>query len=127
MTRLRLAHLTGLATLLFLAGCPDSNNNAVATGKGSIQALHAIPDLGTIGFLIEETTLASLSFKQSSGITEFDNLEYAFRFDVFLPGDTEATTISSATISVDSVYHRTAGSRRPLAPPRRNQSHGLPE
>jgi len=84
-----------------MAGCPDSNNNAVVAGEGTIQALHAIPDLGTVSFLIEETTLASLSFKQSSGTTEFDNLEYDFRFEVVLPGETEATTIGSATVTVD--------------------------
>ena len=101
MTRPLPRQLIWLATLFLLAGCPDSNRTETVTGEGSIQALHAVPDLGSVSFLIEETLLSTLTYKQASGITEFDNLEYTFRFDVLLPGDTETTTLSTATITVD--------------------------
>jgi hypothetical protein len=101
MNRTRPFQLVWLATAFLLAGCPSTNNTETVTGEGSIQALHAIPNLGSVSFLIEETLLSTLTYKQSSGITEFDNLEYTFRFDVLLPGDTEATTLASSTITVD--------------------------
>lgn len=97
----RLIRLACLATATLLAGCHDSSNTGTVTGEGSIRALHAVPNLGSVSFLIEETLLSTLSYKQSSGITEFDNLEYTFRFDILLPGDTEATTLASSSITVN--------------------------
>ncbi|MEO1118979.1 MAG: hypothetical protein AAFX75_13960, partial [Pseudomonadota bacterium] len=35
------------------SGCIDSDNGGV-TGEGSIRALHAIPEIGNVTFLIEE-------------------------------------------------------------------------
>ncbi len=90
-----------LVTAGVATGCSDSNNDTV-TGEGSMRALHAIPELGRVDFLIEETTLAALNFKQASGITEFDDLEYEFNFDTFLPGDSEATRIASLVLTVDA-------------------------
>ncbi len=92
--------------LLFVAvgvatGCSDSNEDTV-TGEGSLRTLHAIPELGRVQFLIEETLLASVDFKQASGISEFDDLEYEFNFDTLLPGDSEATRIASLDLSVDA-------------------------
>lgn len=100
MNRTRPFQLVWLATAFLITGC-GSNNSETVTGDGSIQAIHAIPNLGLVSFLIEETLLSTLTYKQSSGITEFDNLEYTFRFDILLPGDTEATTLASSTITVD--------------------------
>ncbi|MCH9693596.1 MAG: DUF4397 domain-containing protein [Gammaproteobacteria bacterium] len=92
---------TWLAAIFLLAGCPDSSNTETVTGEGSIQALHAVPNLGSVSFMIEETLLSTLTYKQSSGITEFDNLEYTFRFDVLLPGDEDVTTLASSLLTVD--------------------------
>jgi hypothetical protein len=95
-------HLGCLIAALVLVGCSTSNDGDTATGKGSIQALHAIPDIGTVSFLIEETLLSTLTYREASGITEYDDLEYTFRFDILLPDDTEATAIQSTTFKVDA-------------------------
>ena len=101
MTKRRMTRLGWLTSLLLVGACSSSNDDTV-TGKGSIQALHAIPDIGTVSFLIEETLLSSLTFKNASGISEYDDLEYEFRFDILLPDDTEATTLVSSTLRVDA-------------------------
>ena len=89
------------------SGCsnPSSNIEEVA-GAGSISALHAISDLGPVSFLIEETTLANIDYKELSGITEYDDLTYNFNFDIFLPEDTEFTRMVTSEVSVvaDKAY-----------------------
>jgi hypothetical protein len=85
----------------FCCGCSsDSSTFEEATGKGSISALHAISDLGPVSFLIEETTLAIIDYKQVSGITEYDNLTYNFNFDILLPEETEYTRLAAREVSV---------------------------
>lgn len=96
VSRILSALLIGLVT----QACSDSNNDQV-TGEGTLRALHAIPDLGTVDFLIEETFLGSVEFKQSTGISEYDDLEYEFNFDTFLPGESETTRLLTTTLSVN--------------------------
>ena len=67
-----------LLSVFLLAACVDSNNGGV-TGQGSIRGLHAIPDLGAATFLIEDTSLGLISFKEDSGISSFEDLENDFR------------------------------------------------
>lgn len=90
-----------IALCFALSGCSESNN-VVVTGKGSIRAIHAIPDLGTVSFLIEETLLGTLNYKDSSGTSDFDDLEYTFNFDTLLPGDSESTRFLTHTLQVDT-------------------------
>jgi|GEM_PF-2028331 len=95
--------LLATMAILLLSGCSESNQSESATGKGSIRALHAISNLGTINFAIEETTLGSLSFQGATGISEFDDLEYIFNFEIWLPDDTEEPTeLVSRTLKVTS-------------------------
>ena len=99
MPRTTLSRLLPLSLALFAAACSDSGEDI--TGEGSIQALHAMIDIGSVSFLIEETELSSLNYKESSGVSEFDDLEYEFSFEVFLPDDDEATVLVSTTLSVN--------------------------
>ena len=92
--------LLPLACLL-IAACSSSNNNDTVTGKGSIRGIHAVPDINTVSFLIEETLLATLGFKDASGVSEYDDLEYTFSFEIWLPGDIDATVLASQTLKVD--------------------------
>ncbi len=87
--------------LLLLAGCGGSNNSTdEVSGKGLIRAVHAVPELGPVDFLIEETLLGSIDYKGSTGISEYDDLSYTFNFDIWLPDDTEATRLTSLETSV---------------------------
>ena len=105
-TRINIAMLTIIIVLC--GGCSNnsSSNLEEATGKGSISALHAISDLGPVSFLIEETTLANIDYKEFSGITEYDDLNYNFNFDIFLPNETESTRLVTREVSVvaDTAY-----------------------
>ncbi|MEL7537206.1 MAG: DUF4397 domain-containing protein [Pseudomonadota bacterium] len=89
-----------LVSGVIAAGCTTSSSEEEATGTGFIRAVHAIDDLGQVNFLIEEVTLATVDFKQVSGVSEYDDLEYDFNFDIFLPDDTDATRLITETLSV---------------------------
>ncbi len=90
-----------LLVIVCSSGCGSNNTSfEEATGEGSIQALHAISDLGPVNFLIEETTLANIDYKESSGITDYDDLTYNFNFDILLPGEAEFTRLISTSVSV---------------------------
>lgn len=94
-----------LSLLVFLsAACSDGGRDSEVTGKGSIRALHAIPNLGTINFLIEETVLGSMSFQDATAVSEYDDLEYTFSFEITLPDDDadEPTELVNRTLSVTS-------------------------
>ena len=90
--------------LLWLAACSDSNRGDEVTGEGSIRALHAIPDIGTVEFLIEETILGSIGFQEATAGTQYDDIEYTFKFQTLLPDDDveEPTEITSRTLRVNS-------------------------
>lgn len=84
-----------------LSACPDSNNETV-TGKGSVRGIHAIPELGTVSFLIEETVLSDLNYKEASGTSEYDDLNYNFNFDILLPGEIDSTRLATSNLTVDA-------------------------
>jgi hypothetical protein len=83
------------------AGCSNSHDGSSPSGKGSVRGLHAVPELGTVSFLIEETVLSNLDYREASGISEYDDLNYDFNFDILLPGDTEATRLATRNITLD--------------------------
>lgn len=93
-----------LAGSVLAGACSDSNNGDTVTGEGSIRALHAISNLGPVDFLIEETLLGRVEFQGATGIAEYDDLEYEFRFEILLPEDDidEPTELASRTLSVAS-------------------------
>ncbi|MEO0952708.1 MAG: DUF4397 domain-containing protein [Pseudomonadota bacterium] len=88
------------------SGCIDSDNGGV-TGEGSIRALHAIPEIGNVTFLIEEVQLAALGYKDVSGTSSYDDLEYDFNFEILLPGETEETLLATTVLSVSRDFDYT--------------------
>ena len=91
-------------SLLFCAACSSSSRNDDVTGEGSLRALHAIPNIGTVNFLIEETILGSMGFQDATAVSEYDDLEYTFSFEITLPDDDvdEPTELVARTLSVRS-------------------------
>lgn len=71
---------------LILTACTSDSSLPTPSGKGSIRALNAIPASPDTRFLIEERLLGSLGYNQSTTQTRFDDFEYNFNFEVFLPG-----------------------------------------
>tara|TARA_R110002049_G_scaffold23726_3_gene84093 strand:- start:2947 stop:4362 length:1416 start_codon:yes stop_codon:yes gene_type:complete len=107
MTTRPLVRFAPLALILLLASCAESHDDNTVTGKGSIRAINAIAELNAVYFLIEETLLAQLEFKEASGTSSYDDLEYTFNFDTLLPGDTSDTRLISSTLQVDPEYEHT--------------------
>ena len=71
-----------------------------ATGKGSINAINAIPDAPGLNFLIEERFLGTVGYKGSLGAQPFDDLIYNFHFEFARLGDTELTRIATQVVDV---------------------------
>ncbi|MEO0363852.1 MAG: DUF4397 domain-containing protein [Pseudomonadota bacterium] len=101
-----LAHTPRLAGVLIAAvlvvGCTDTQETA--DGRGTIRGLHAIPDLGAVTFLIEETRVppngGQINYLSATPTDEYDALTYDFNFD-FTSGQTrEVTRLLSTEVSV---------------------------
>lgn len=77
-----------------------------ASGKGTINALNAMPGSPGINFLIEERFLGTLGYKGSLGAQPFDDLSYTFNFEFTFPGDATPTRIASHFLDmmVDTDY-----------------------
>lgn len=71
---------TILAVATFAGGCTESSR-PVPTGKGSVRGIHAIVDAPEVDFLIEERGIGGINYKQATGFSEYDDLEYTFNFD----------------------------------------------
>jgi hypothetical protein len=84
---------------LALGACTESQRPE-AGGKGTIRAIHAAPTVGDATFLIEERSLGTLSYKNSSSTQEFDDLTYAFNFDARKPGESSLSRLVSETLQV---------------------------
>jgi hypothetical protein len=87
------------ATVLALVGCTESQRPE-ATGKGTVRGIHAVPTGQDVTFLIEERSLGNISYKNSTGNQEFDDLTYNFNFDARLPGESALTRIATETLTV---------------------------
>ena len=87
---------------LFLTSCTSESALPNPTGKGVVRAIHAIPGATSVTFRIEERTLGNINYGQASPPATYDDFEYNFNFDVFLPESRDATRIASVTQKVDA-------------------------
>jgi hypothetical protein len=92
--------LVALIAALAIGACGSESSRPVATGKGSIRMINAIPTSPEIGFLIEERTLDGVAYKTNSSPRDWDDLEYTFNFEVSPPFDAERTRIASQFLDV---------------------------
>ena len=99
MTRISQVLVALIATLA-IGACGSESSRPVATGKGSIRMINAIPTSPEIGFLIEERTLDGVAYKTNSSPRDWDDLEYTFNFEVSPPFDAERTRIASQFLDV---------------------------
>ncbi len=96
--------ITCLCTL-FLAACGSESKLPNPTGKGAIRAINAIPGSPQYTFKIEERTLSTVGYKESTGPVEYDDFEYTLNFDVRFPGDAQATRVASQLLQVEADRH----------------------
>jgi len=92
--------LAGCLSALALSACSGESSLPEATGKGSIRAINAIETSPAIAFLIEERTIGSVAFKESSTSASYDDLSYNFNFEVLFIGDTARTRIATQPLDV---------------------------
>jgi hypothetical protein len=96
--------LAVVAMLVALSGCTDTPESPA--GRGSIRAIHAADDIGTVTFLIEARQLEQLEFQRTGDFVVFDSLTYDFNFDFFdrALGDTVRLGRTSVSVEPDTNY-----------------------
>lgn len=90
------------ASTLLLAGCTSDSSLPNPTGKGVVRAIHAIPGATDVTFKIEERSIGNMGYKQSSTPASYDDFEYNFNFDIFVPGEREPRRIATVLQKVDA-------------------------
>jgi hypothetical protein len=93
--------LCACLSALLLGACTSESKLPNPTGKGSIRAVNAIPGSPSMQFLIEERPLGSIVYKQSSAPFDYDDFEYNFNFEIFLPGEFEPTRVATQLLKVE--------------------------
>jgi hypothetical protein len=78
--------LIACLSALIVSACTSESALPTPSGKGSIRALNAIPASPEFRFLIEERLVGTLGYNQSTSQNSFDDFEYNFNFELFLPG-----------------------------------------
>lgn len=92
--------VAGTVIALAISACGSESSLPVASGKGAIRMINAIPTSPEIGFLIEERTIDGVSYKNGSAPARWDDLEYTFNFDISRPLQTEPDRIASRVLDV---------------------------
>ncbi len=87
-----------------LGACSNESKLPVATGKGNIRAINAIPSAPAFSFLIEERLIpgGSVEYRAATANASYDDLEYTFNFEVLLAGDTARTRVASQFLDVEA-------------------------
>ncbi|MDH3409685.1 MAG: DUF4397 domain-containing protein [Gammaproteobacteria bacterium] len=85
-----------------LGACSNESKLPVATGKGNIRAINAIPSAPAFSFLIEERLIGSVDYRASTVTSSYDDLEYTFNFEVLLAGDSTRTRVASQFLDVEA-------------------------
>lgn len=96
----RFALLITLFAALLLSACGGESSLPVATGKASIRAINGVKTAPDVGFLIEERTLGTASYRQITALSRFDDLSYNFNFDVFFAGELELVRVASILVDI---------------------------
>lgn len=94
----RIAILATLVLTLVITACGGDTALPDATGKGTIRAINAIKTAPDVAFRIEERLVADVAYRGSSNVSEYDDLDYTFNFDVSYAGDAEPRRIASQHI-----------------------------
>jgi len=92
--------MAGCLSTLALTACGGDSAFPEATGKASLRAINAIETSPEIIFLIEERTIGSVAYKESSNSASYDDLSYNFNFDVQFLGDAERTRVATQPLDV---------------------------
>ena len=70
------------------------------TGKGSIRMINAIKASPDITFKIQERFLATADYRSITNLSEYDDLQYIFNFEVNYAGATSATRFATKSLKM---------------------------
>lgn len=90
------------ASALFLAGCTSESSLPNPTGKGTLRAIHAMPGDPEVIFRIEERSLGTVEYKESSSPATYDDFEYNFNFDIRVPDSNDPVRVASVLQKIDA-------------------------
>jgi hypothetical protein len=90
-----------LVAAAIVAGCGSESSLPEASGEGTVRMINAMPASPTVSFLIEERTLDTVSYKNSSSPDRWDGLEYTFNFQISQPSQVQPTRIASQPLNVE--------------------------
>ena len=93
--------LIACLSAFIVTACTSESGLPTPSGKGSIRTLNAIPASPDIRFLIEERLLGTLGYNQATSQSSFDDFEYNFNFELFLPGFTQPDRILTYAHKLD--------------------------
>ena len=99
MTRYFRALIVSALAVAILAGCTETQLPQ-ATGKGTINAINAMPASPSVSFFIEERFLGGVSYKGTLGPQPFDDLSYNFNFQFTVLGEIRPTRIATQFIDM---------------------------
>jgi hypothetical protein len=94
--------LIACLSALIVTACTSESALPTPSGKGSIRALNAIPASPDIRFLIEERLIGTLGYNQSTSQNSFDDFEYNFNFELFLPGFLQSERVLTYTHKLEA-------------------------
>lgn len=95
----RIAFAAMILVTVISSGCAESTRGE-ASGEGAVRGINSIVASPELFFLIEERALGAISFKQATGLDQWDDLSYNFNFDFIRPGFTEADRVATEFIDV---------------------------
>jgi hypothetical protein len=81
------------------SGCAESSQ-PTPTGKGKIRGINSIVDAPELLFQIEERNIGVVNFRESSNLSEWDDLAYNFNFDFFRPNILDPERVATEFIDV---------------------------
>ena len=97
----RITILLAVGVVGLLGACDTQTSLPEATGKGSVRAFNAIKTAPEVTFKIEERTLGAASYRQTTTVSPYDDLDYTFNFDVLFQGDGFLTRVASQFLDVE--------------------------
>lgn len=98
--KIKIAALIALGSTFLLAACGGDSKLPNPTGKGTVRAINAISTSPPLDFMIEESNIGSVAYKNVSEVRRWDDFSYNFSFDVLYAGDLERTRIATQELQV---------------------------
>lgn len=94
--------IIGCIAALLLSACTGESKRPVATGKGIVRSINAIPTSPAILYFIEERSIATIEYSTVSSNFPFDNLDYIFNFEAVFPDALVPRRVASSSVKVET-------------------------